>query len=232
MHPIGLKKECFDAILGGIEMKRIANRRINSVIIVVAVVIVINVILAIVTSIKPDIGECRNINCDVKVFSLSTKIEATDEDGNMLGMVKGKVIRFFTDPLAMYDSSDNKIAYGSDEYHIISQDSHTIYVGNIPVYEMTGKFNMFGDTYDIYDMSGNKIAVAKFNMFNTYGTITSVDDVLWADYYSNLYRFDFKIRVKEECPIDDTALIMIMSSFYSDRSADSSNSGSRSNSND
>ena len=95
---------------------------------------------------------------------------------------------------------------------------------------MVGKFSIFGNKYDIYNSDGQLIAKASFNMLNTYGTIVGTDGRLWADYHSNIFRLDYTVRIKDECLIDDTSLLMMMASFYSDWAADSS-SNSTSNSN-
>lgn len=201
----------------------------------VLIIILAAVLAAVITSIKPEIGECKSFFCDVKVLSLKTNIRVSNETEN-IGNIRGKVIRFLTDPLTMYNNEGTKIAYGSDEYHLIAQDSHMIFVNDRPSVEMVGKINLLSDSYDIYDTHGQKIATAKFNMFNTYGSIVSTDGKLWADYHSNLLRFDYDVRITYDCKLDNVTVLMMMASFYSDRTADlssssSSNSNSNSNSN-
>lgn len=184
------------------------------------IIILLSVILAIITSFKPDIGENTSYFCDVKVFTFKTDISVNKDDVK-IASIKGKVIRFITDPLTMYDNNGTTIAYGGDEYHFINQDSHTIFINDQPTYEMVGNFNVFGDSYDIYDMNGILIANAEFNMLHSYGTIKGTDGTLWADYHSNFFRFDYDVRIKDECLIDDTSILMMMASFYSDKAADS-----------
>ena len=186
------------------------------------ILLIILIILAIVTSIKPNIGESTLYFCDVKVFSLKTNINIKKGEENIAN-IRGKAIRFVTDPLMMYDNEENKIAYGADDYHFIAQDSHSILVNNQPTVEMVGKFSIFGDKYDIYNMDGQIIATANFNILNSYGTITGTDGTLWADYQSNFYRFDYNVRIKDECEIDDNTILLMMASFYSDRATDSNN---------
>ena len=194
------------------------------------IVIAILVIIGIITSIKPDIGNNTEYFCNVKVFTLKTNIKI-EKESKAISSIRGKVVRFFTDPLTMYDNDDNQIAYAGDDYHLIAQDSHVILVNNQLSAEMVGKISIFGDKYDIYDANGNLVAKAKFNMFNSYGTISGTDGKLWADYHSNFYRFDYNVRIKDECKFDDTTILMMMASFYSDRAADSkSNSSSKSHS--
>ena len=209
----------------GISMKK----RYLLISIIASIIIILSIILAIASSIRPDIGENTSYFCDVKILTLKTNIRIK-KSNETIASIRGKTIRFFTDPLAMYDNNDKKIAYGADEYHFIAQDSHAIFVNNQLTVEMVGKFSIFGDKYDIYDSNGQLIAKASFNMLNTYGTIVGTDGILWADYYSNIFRLDYTVRIKDECLIDDTSILMMMASFYSDRAADtSSNSNSNSN---
>ena len=195
---------------------------------IICFILLIGIILGVATAKAPDIGESKMYFCDVKVFTLRTNITVTQND-EPIANIRGSVLRFFTDPLSMYDSEGNKIAYGADEYHFINQDSHAIFVNNALTIEMVGKFSIFGDKYDIYDRDGQLIAKANFNALNSYGTIIGTDGTLWADYYSFFYRLDYKVRITEACKIDDTSVLMMMASFYSDRSADAgSHAGSHS----
>ena len=184
-------------------------------------VLILTFVLAVVTSVKPEIGECESYFCDVKVFTLKTNIDIKKGTENIAN-VHGNLIRFLRDPLSMYDNDGTKIAYGDDEYHFITQDSHMIYVNGQPTIEMVGKFNIFGDSYDIYDTNGQIIATAKFNMLNSYGSIVGTDESLWADYHSNFFRLDYDVRITDKCKIDETSVLMMMASFFSDRTADSS----------
>ncbi len=190
--------------------------------------LVIGIALAIFSAKAPDIGESKTYFCDVKVFTLRTNITVKHEDKD-IASIRGNVFRFLTDPLSMYDTNGNKIGYGADEYHFINQDSHAIIMNGELTVEMTGKFSLFGDKYDIYNKDGELIATARFNPINTYGSIIGTDGSLWADYYSFFYRLDYKVRVTEACKIDDNSVLLMMASFFSDRKADS-NSSSHSNS--
>ena len=89
--------------------------------------------------------------CNGRVFALqSTKIEIDKED-KYFGKIQGNIFTAVTDPLIMYDASENKIAHAGDTYRIIAQDSHGIYIGRELMYEMVGKFELFGQEYEIYD---------------------------------------------------------------------------------
>lgn len=169
---------------------------------------------------KKDIGTCTEYECNVKIFRLSTTIEI-DKDGKDFAKVSGDIFRFITEPLTMYDLANNKTAYVDDSYHLIAQDSHSIYVHDIRTAEMVGLVKFFGELYDIYDKDGEKIATVTFNTFNTSGEMYDMEGNLIADYNSKLYREDFDVRIKENCEIDEKTVLMIFCSYYSDQNADS-----------
>ncbi len=188
----------------------------------VACVVVICVLIGIfiASGLKSNIGTCTEYKCDVKNLRLSTTIEI-DKENEDFAKVKGNIFKFVTDPLTMYDLTENKIAYADDSYHLIAQDSHSIYVDNERRVEMLGLVDFFGESYDIYDGNGNKIADASFNLFNTNGKMYDVEGNLIADYNSKLFFNDFEVRIKENCNLDEKTVLMIFCSYYSDQHADS-----------
>ena len=183
----------------------------------VAVICVL--IVAVLSSIKKDIGPCTEYQCDVKLLRLSTTIEI-DKDNENFVTVSGNIFKVVTDPLTMYDLDKNKIAYADDTYHLISQDSHSIYVDGTLTAEMVGLVKVFGEAYDIYK-DGEKIAKVTFNPFNTKGEMYNANDELIADYYSKLFFKDFEVRITEDCTIDENTVLMVFCSYYSDQAADS-----------
>lgn len=164
-------------------------------------------------------GPHTEYKCDVKNLRLSTtiKIEKENED---FAKVKGNIFKFVTDPLTMFDMQENKIAYAGDAYHFIAQDSHTIFVENELRIEMVGLVDLFGESYDIYNANQEKIAKVKFNMLNTKGKMYDTEKNLIADYRSKLLFNDFKVRIAENCSLDEKTLLMMFSSYYSDQHAD------------
>ena len=164
-------------------------------------------------------GPHTEYKCDVKNLRLSTtiKIEKENED---FAKVKGNIFKFVTDPLTMFDMQENKIAYAGDAYHFIAQDSHTIFVENELRIEMVGLIDLFGESYDLYNADQEKIAKVNFNMFNTKGKVYDAENNLIADYRSKLLFNDFKVRIAENCSLDDKTLLMMFCSYYSDQHAD------------
>ena len=171
--------------------------------------------------------------CDVKVFSLNTCIYI-QKDGETVYTVEGKKLRFLEDPLKLYKNGDLVNEMG-DDYNLFSQDDHVLIVDGIETLVMEGQLNFFGDSYRISkineDGSLTHLATAKFNLFNTKGTVMDVNGDVIAEFKSSLFRRDFAIYIYDNSNIDDEAFIMIFSSYYSDNSFDTSSSSSSSNNN-
>ncbi|MGN1298380.1 MAG: hypothetical protein ACI4UE_00115 [Candidatus Scatovivens sp.] len=161
--------------------------------------------------------------CNGRVLSLRTKIEI-EKSGEYFGTIKGNIFKIVTDPLTMYDASDNKIAYAGDTYNFINQDSHGIYVNKKLTYDMVGKFELFGEEYEIYDFDENLVARLKFSPGNFNGTMTDVDGNTIAEYSSFIGFHDFDVKIYDNCEIDEISVLMIFGSYYSDYHSDSSSS--------
>lgn len=173
-------------------------------------------------------GAWTHYHFDVKNLRFATTIEVHKE-GDFIGTVKGDILHLITDPLSFYDTSDNRIAYASDAYHLISQDSHMILVNNQQTAEMIGQIKVFGEAYDIYASTEKSIFHADFNAFDTAGILTDGYLKPVAVYDSKLIFNDFEVYVSSDCSLDEPTLIMIFASYYSDKTADRNSSSSRSN---
>lgn len=157
--------------------------------------------------------------CDVKNFNFKTKIEI-EKEGKQYGEVSGDILRFVTDPLTMYDTQGNNVAYAGDSYHFINQDSHGIYVNNDFTYDMVGLFKVFGESYEIYDKNEKLVANITFNVTNTSGKMHNAEGKLIAEYESEPFFNDYSVKIYDECEIDEISAIMIFASYYSDYAAD------------
>ena len=174
--------------------------------------------------IRPNIGDYTEYKFDVKHFmKLSTTIEI-EKSGESYAKVQGNIFKIATDPLTMYDSNENKVAYAGDDYHLIAQDSHAIYVNNTFSAEMVGRINLFGETYDIYNANQEKVARVKVNMLNTKGEMRDADGKIVAVYRSFPLFKDFNLRIAEDCELDENTVLMIFCSYYSDHKFDSKSS--------
>ena len=198
-------------------MKKRIRNILGIAIIAILVIVVVSVFL--LTGNKKDIGPCTDYQCDVKNLRLSTTIEI-DKENEDFATIKGNAFAHFRDPLTMYDFEGNKLGYAGDAYRFITQDAHSIYVNDEFSVEMVGLFKIFGESYDIYNKDGKKIANVVFNSFNTHGEMHDTSGNLMADFTSKLFRNDFEVRITEKCDLDEKTILMIFSSYYSDQNAD------------
>lgn len=191
--------------------------------IILVVLICLFLLGGLLLSNKQKMSDYTEYKCDVKSLRLSTTIDI-DKDNKEFVKVKGNIFKVITDPLKMYDLNENQIAYADDSYHLIKQDSHSIFVnGNLSV-EMVGLVKLFGEEYEIYNENGEKIARVTFNMFNTNGNMYDMEENLIADFNSKFLFNDFKVRITRDCNLDEKTVLMIFCSYYSDQKADSSSS--------
>ena len=168
------------------------------------------------------------IDFDAKILRLNTAINVYKND-NQIGIIRGNIIRFLTDSLTYYDNNEKIIAYADDTYHLIAQDSHAIIVEDNVSVEMVGKVKFIGEGYDIYNTSGEKIAYAEFGPLNLNGKITDYSGKVIAVYRANPILKDYTIYISPSSILDETTIIMICASYYSDFSADDRNSNNSSN---
>lgn len=190
--------------------------RLIALIVLVAVVFIAGIIMT-----PKSIDNYVQYDCDVKNLRLSTDIQISSNN-KKVGSVTGNIFRIVEDPLTMSDTEGNKMAYAGDDYHFIAQDSHAIIVGDTVTAEMVGLWDLFGETYDIYNTDGEKIARAEFNYLNTAGEIYDADGTLIATYGSFVFFKDFTVKISNDSEIDPTTLLMIFCSYYSDQSYDNS----------
>ena len=189
---------------------------------IVALVLIILIACSAIFGPK-DIGPHSEYECDVKNLRLSTDI-IISKAGEKIAKVTGSIFRVVEEPLTMKDMSGNKKAYAGDDYHLIAQDSHVIITDGMVSAEMVGRFKLFGEKYDIYNVDGEKVATVEFNWTDTSGEMYDTNGKLIADYNSFILFNDFDVRISDDCPIDETTVLMIFCSYYSDQSYDSSSS--------
>ncbi len=198
-----------------------SGKKTSRILGLITIVAIIGIILIFIFSLAhSSIGPCTTYECDVKLsFHTTINIKKQGED---FAQIKGEKVLFkkYHDPLAMYDMDGEKVGYAGDSYHLISQDSHSIILDGEVSVEMVGLVRLFGEAYDIYDASGNKIAHADFNPFNTEGELKDTEGNIIADYSSIFFFKDYTVRIKDNCPLDENAVMLIFASYYSDQHAD------------
>ena len=206
-------------------------KRSSKWIILGIIVVVFSIILlckGCTTDMSANSTDKQNVyNCNVKILKLSTTINI-QKDGEKWGQVKGDLWHFVEDPLTLYDAEENKIGYAGDTYHFFTQDSHGIYFNNEFKYDMVGKFDMFGETYELYDAEENMVAKATFDFANTEGKLVDMADNVLATFESGMLSHDFNIRIEKDSFIEDEVIIMMFASYYSDQEYDSSSTSSTS----
>lgn len=205
-----------------------SRHRIASLLLIFVALIGIAAAIILTSPMSANVGpDWTQINCDVKLLRFNTNVNVY-KNNDQIGVVKGNIIRFLTDPLTYYDTSGNKLAYAGDTYHLIAQDSHSIVVDGVVTCEMVGKIKLIGEAYDIYDTSGHLMATAEFDFLNLNGKITNVNGTPIVVYRATPVLKDYTIYISPDCILDESTVVMICSSYYSDHAADSSDSSSSS----
>lgn len=190
----------------------------------VPIVLVIAIIAFIIIWIDFPIARAKDVvhkhKANVKTLNLNTEIEVSSE-GTTVYTIKGRIMRLVEDPLLMYDTEGNLIASADDSYHIIAQDTHQISVnGTGEEIKMVGKISFFDEqSYDIF-VGEEKVAVAKFNRFNTHGTIKDMSGTVMAEYTSPIIFNDYTVSITSHNIFSEEATDLIMASYYSDQKAD------------
>lgn len=174
---------------------------------------------SIVTETSSDPKSVTVYNCDVQSLNINTAI-MIEKNGVQFREIRGNYFRIVTDPLTMYNVENQRVAYADDSYHLIAQDSHSIFVNNTLSVEMVGKFELFGEEYEFYDSNANLIAKADFDFTNTSGKLYGTDGRLMAEFESLLFFNDYKVTIMDDCTLDEDTILMIFASYYSDQQVD------------
>ena len=214
---------------GGVDMVNFLSRhKISCILVIIIAIIGIAAAVIFTSPMSVKVGtNWAKFECDFKLIRLNTDI-IVYKDNEKIGSVKGNVLRIITDPLTYYDVNNNKIAYADDTYHLIAQDSHAIVVDGKVSAEMVGKVRLIGNAYDIYDSTGHLIATAEFDFLNLNGKITDINGTDIVAYRANPILQDFSFYISPDSMLDETTILMICASYYSDHSADTRNSNSSS----
>lgn len=150
-------------------------------------------------------------DCDGKVVSLNTKIDVNNGEY----IIEGNVLRLWEDPLTISDNKGNKRGTAGDNYDFITQDDHVIKTENGQLI-MKGNFSPFSDRYEIVK-NDETIAYAKYNMFDTKGTIESVDGEIISRYSSFIFMRDFEVSFNSNEILSEEEVLLIHASYYSDK---------------
>lgn len=196
--------------------------------ITVCVIVIIIFIISVVTSIshssrvsssRPS-SPSRKYECDYHTMSFKTKITFNKDDAEYT--VEGNFWRLVTDPLTLSKNGD-VIGKADDTYHIVNQDDHVIVINGKAEIDVVGNFEVFGNSYELYNVDGIKVGSASFNSFCTSGSIVDTKGVMVAEYSKNFAVNDYTVTIYENSMCSDEAILMIIASYVSDYQADSSN---------
>lgn len=173
------------------------------------------------------------VHCDVKHFlKIKTTINVdNDSDDSVDGIITGDfafgLFKKVHDPLDFKDNDGNYIGGASDQYHLITQDDHTIVDSvNGVTTVMRGQFKLLGEKYLIYDADGNYIAYLEAGVTDTFGGLYDPNGELWATYKSHLLFKDYDITIGTNAKLPRETIVLLFASYYSDKTADSSHSSS------
>ena len=174
------------------------------------------IIIAITSNMKSNMKNSIVYTCDYHALNLfRTEIDVKDDDGKTYSNIKGNYVKIGSDPLVMTSTSGESIGTAGDEYHLISQDSHSIITDRQSI-EMVGKVKIFGEEYYLYDTEGKEIGTAVFNFWGTNEKITDEKGNIIAEYNSGWLRKDYTITISKDSNINNDAIILIFASYASD----------------
>lgn len=155
--------------------------------------------------------------CDYHTISFRTKITYTKDNDNY--EITGNFITFLTDPLKL-SKNGTVIGRADDSYNIITQDDHAIIINDKFEIDVAGNFEIFGNSYELYDADGNKVGSASFNTFCTDGSIKDIDGNIVAKYRKDIMLNDYNVTIYDNTLCSDEAILMIIASYVSDYHAD------------
>lgn len=161
----------------------------------------------------------RVYECDYKTISLNTEIEFV-KGGNKY-VISGRILTFFTDPLTLKKNGQT-IGTADDSYKIIGQDDHAIVINGQFEVAIHGNFNVFGNSYNLYDLNGNKVGYAEFNDLCTNGAVYDSNGYTVATYSKSYIMNDYTVTIYDNNIASDEALLMIIASYVSDYHYDES----------
>ena len=192
----------------------------------VSLLVVLGVVIAVcvgVFSVNIPTEYKSQYNCDLKVVSLGMKVSANGVHDGSRYEISGEVFSAYEDDLEMKNGSGEVVRTTDDKYNFISQNEHVIMNGKDAEYICDGKIKIFADSYDIFDVGGNKVAYVKFNMLDTSGVMVDNEGNEIARYDSGLLRYDYVVSIFDGCEMDDESVLMMFASYVSDKRADAAN---------
>ena len=194
-------------------------KNIKDKVIALGIIIVIGLSIFIY-SLSPAQGE-KIFSCDGKILSLNTKVVVNDGEY----IIEGNILRLITDPLKIFDGNGNEIGYAADNYNPISQDDHLIKIGDKEII-MRGEISIIGEKYTILK-DGQEVAYVEYMPWDIKGSIKDIEGNEISQYASVFGMQDFQVSYNTNEVLSEEEVLMIHSSYYSDKNFDSNNHSSK-----
>lgn len=199
------------------------NKLLKITIIVTCVALIIGVgYISLSNKYYDDVPEeirnsARTYDCDYHTLSLNTHISFEKDDAEY--DITGNILTFLTDPLVI--SKNGKIiGKADDSYHIVGQDDHAVIINDKFEVDIHGNFELFGNSYDLYDQNKNKVGYAEFNTFCTKGAVFNSKNEAVAVYSKTIGFNDYSVTIYDNNICSDEAMMMVIGSYVSDYHAD------------
>ena len=160
----------------------------------------------------------RTYECDYHTLSWKTHI-SFEMDGEQYDITVD-LFRIVTDPLTLKNSKGEVVGTADDSYHLINQDDHCIIIDGQFEVAITGNFEVFGESYELYDENQNKVGHTEFSELGTSGGIIDANGNTIAVYSKNIMFNDYTVTIYDNDVCSDKAILMIVASYVSDYQAD------------
>jgi uncharacterized protein YxjI len=191
----------------------------------ISLIVTVSILLFMIVSIMMPINTPESVRetyfCNVHPLALTLDIDVENNDGDILYNVNGEFFSTYEDNLVMQDVDGNVVREMDDRYNFINQNDHAILDGNGILYSCAGNFDVFANSYRLYDNGKQQVGTMEFNHWNTRGVIKNMDGEVIAQYDSNLWMADYMVSIFDNCEIDSDTVLMMFASCVSDIRADS-----------
>lgn len=159
----------------------------------------------------------RTYSCDYHTVSISTCI-SFEKDGSEYE-ITGNLFKVVTDPLQL-SKDGTVIGKADDSYKVIGQDDHAIVINGKFEVDVHGNFEVFGNSYELRDINGDKIGSASFGEMHLDGTVYDAAGEVIAEYSKPPLINDYDVTIYDNDVCSDEAILMIVASYVSDYHAD------------
>lgn len=169
-----------------------------------------------------------SIACDVKLVSLRTNIKCSDEVKEF--SITGNWLYILTDPMKIKDIEGNVYGQITDRFKLLTNNSHLIVLNDKVEVEMSTKFDLLHDQYELTDADGNDIGSVKFNVLGLNGAWYDAQGKLVATFEQKYLLRDFVVKVYQE-DYDHETIASVFAAYVGDKAKTERNQQNNSNNN-